>query len=52
MIFEGILLVVGSYLLGSISASYLVGKRLRGKDLRQYDSGTPGGLIANKHVGH
>ena len=37
-----ILLIVGSYLLASVPAAYLVAKWLRGIDLRQYGSGSVG----------
>jgi glycerol-3-phosphate acyltransferase PlsY len=46
-----VLLIVGAYLLGSVSASYLVGRWLGGKDLRQYGSGTLGGSMVFEHVG-
>jgi glycerol-3-phosphate acyltransferase PlsY len=46
-----ILLVIGAYLLGSISSTYLVGRWAGGKDLRQYGSGTLGGSMVWEHVG-
>jgi len=36
------LLVAGAYLLGSVPAAYLVGRRVRGIDIRQYGSGNVG----------
>lgn len=50
MIIESILLIVGAYLLGSVSSAYLAG-RLAGKDLRQYGSGNLGGSMVYEHVG-
>lgn len=51
MIVESVLLTIGAYLLGSVSATYLVGKWLGGKDLRQYGSGSLGGSMVYEHVG-
>lgn len=51
MIVESVLLIVGGYLLGSVSSTYLVGRWLGGKDLRQYGSGTLGGSMVYEHVG-
>ena len=36
MIIESLLLIIGGYLFGSISASYLAGKWVKKIDLRQY----------------
>jgi glycerol-3-phosphate acyltransferase PlsY len=51
MIVESVLLIVGGYLLGSISATYLIGRWLGNIDLRQYGSGTLGGSMVYEHVG-
>ena len=51
MILESILLVIGGYLLGSVSSTYLIGRLVGGKDLRQYGSGTLGGSMVWEHVG-
>jgi glycerol-3-phosphate acyltransferase PlsY len=48
---ESILLIVGAYLLGSVSSSYLAGRWMGGKDLRQYGSGNLGGSMVWEHVG-
>jgi glycerol-3-phosphate acyltransferase PlsY len=45
------LLVIGGYLLGSVSPTYLLGRWLGGKDLRQYGSGSLGGSMVYEHVG-
>lgn len=50
MNFESILLIAGSYLLGSLSPTYLIGRWLGGKDLRQYGSGSLGGSMVYEHV--
>jgi acyl phosphate:glycerol-3-phosphate acyltransferase len=44
-------LIIGSYLLGSVSSSYLVGRWLGRKDLRNYGSGSLGGSMVYEHVG-
>lgn len=44
------LLVVGAYLLGSIPSAYIVGRLLKGIDLRQYGSGTVSGTGVYYHV--
>jgi glycerol-3-phosphate acyltransferase PlsY len=46
-----VLLIIGGYLLGSVSASYLVGRWLGRKDLRQFGSGSLGGSMVFEHVG-
>jgi len=46
-----ILLIVASYLLGSIPAAYVVGRVAKGVDLRQYGSGTVSGSMVWEHVG-
>lgn len=43
-------LLVGAYLLGSLSPAYLAGRWLRGIDLRQYGSGTVSGSMVWEHV--
>jgi glycerol-3-phosphate acyltransferase PlsY len=45
------LLIVGSYLLGSVPAAYLVSRWVKGIDLRQYGSGTVSGSMVWEHVG-
>jgi glycerol-3-phosphate acyltransferase PlsY len=45
-----VLLIVGAYLLGSVPASYLMARLLKGMDLRQYGSGTVGGSMVWEHV--
>jgi len=51
MITKSILLIVGGYLLGSVSSTYLVGRLVSGKDLRRYGSGSLGGSMVWEHVG-
>jgi len=51
MIIQPVLLIVAGYLLGSVSATYLVGRWLGDKDLRDYGSGTLGGSMVYEHVG-
>lgn len=51
VILESVLLIVGGYLLGSVSSTYLMGRWLGGKDLRQYGSGSLGGSMVYEHVG-
>jgi glycerol-3-phosphate acyltransferase PlsY len=50
MLIPSLLLIAGAYLLGSVSATYLVGRWLGGKDLRQYGSGSLGGSMVFEHV--
>jgi len=50
MVFQSLLLIIGGYLLGSIPFSYLAGKYFKGKDIRQYGSGTVGGSMVYEHV--
>ena len=45
------LLVVASYLIGSIPAAYVASRRLRDRDLRRYGSGTISGSMVWEHVG-
>ncbi len=45
------LLIAYSYLVGSIPTAYLVGRWVRGIDLRQYGSGNIGGSNVAAHVG-
>ena len=49
-IIQAVLLIVGSYLLGSISIAYLIGRWLGAKDLRRYGSGSLGGSTVYEHV--
>ena len=51
MIVDSILLILGGYLLGSISPTYLIGRWFGKKDLRRYGSGTLGGSMVYEHVG-
>jgi len=51
MIIEAALLIIGAYLLGSISSTYLIGRLFGDKDLRQYGSGSLGGSMVWEHVG-
>ena len=51
MIVKAGLLILGGYLLGSISPTYLIGRWLGKKDLREYGSGTLGGSMVYEHVG-
>jgi glycerol-3-phosphate acyltransferase PlsY len=46
-----VLLIVGAYLLGSVPATYLMARLLKGMDIRQYGSGTVGGSMVWEHVG-
>jgi glycerol-3-phosphate acyltransferase PlsY len=46
-----LVLIAGAYLLGSVSPTYLLGRWLGGKDLRQYGSGSLGGSMVYEHVG-
>ena len=51
MLIQSLLLIVGGYLLGSVSSTYLIGRWLGGKDLRQYGSGSLSGSMVYEHVG-
>jgi glycerol-3-phosphate acyltransferase PlsY len=51
MLIQSMLLIAGSYLLGSVSPTYLIGRWLGGKDLRQYGSGSLSGSMVFEHVG-
>ena len=42
MVVEFVLLIIGAYLLGSVPTAYLVAKRVRGIDIRQYGTGNVG----------
>ncbi len=46
-----ILLLIGSYLLGSIPSAYVAGRLLKGIDLREHGSGTVSGTGVYYHVG-
>lgn len=50
MVLRCSLLLIGAYLIGSIPTSYLAGMWLRGRDLRQYGSGTVSGSMLYEHV--
>jgi len=47
-----LLLLILSYLLGSIPFAYLAGRLFRGRDIRRYGSGTVGGSMVYEHVSH
>jgi glycerol-3-phosphate acyltransferase PlsY len=51
MLIPSLLLIAGGYLLGSVSSTYLIGRWLGGKDLRQYGSGSLSGSMVYEHVG-
>jgi len=51
MLIQSLLLIAGGYLLGSVSPTYVIGRWLGGKDLRQYGSGTLSGSMVFEHVG-
>ncbi len=46
-----VLLYIGAYLLGSIPTSYLIGRIVRGVDIRSYGSGNVGSSNLYEHVG-
>jgi glycerol-3-phosphate acyltransferase PlsY len=46
-----VLLIVGAYLWGSVPSSYLVGRYLKGIDIRRYGSGNVGATNLMTHVG-
>jgi len=46
-----VLLYIGSYLLGSIPTAYLIGRIVRGVDIRGYGSGNVGSANLYEHVG-
>ncbi len=48
---QSIILIVVAYLVGSIPMAYLVGKTVKGIDLRHYGSGNLGGSNVLVHVG-
>ncbi len=50
MTIESVLFVLGSYLLGSIPAAYLVTRWLGKEDIRHYGSGTVSGSMVYEHV--
>lgn len=47
---ESALVVAGAYLLGSIPTAHLASRWLRGRDLREYGSGTVSGSMVYEHV--
>jgi glycerol-3-phosphate acyltransferase PlsY len=47
---KSVLLIVGAYLFGSIPTAQLASRWLKGKDLRQYGSGTVSGSMVWEHV--
>ena len=46
-----VLLYIGSYLLGSIPTAYIIGRRVRGVDIRRFGSGNVGSANLYEHVG-
>ncbi len=46
-----VLLYIGSYLLGAIPTAYLIGRLVRGVDIRGYGSGNVGSANLYEHVG-
>lgn len=52
IIFFSILLILSGYLIGSIPTAYLVGRLIRGRDLRLYGSGTVSGSMVFEHIAH
>ncbi len=50
MALQAALLILGSYVLGSIPTGYLAARLLKGTDLREYGSGTPTGSMVFEHV--
>jgi glycerol-3-phosphate acyltransferase PlsY len=50
MTVEAVLLVLGSYVWGSMPTAYLVGRWLGKKDIRHYGSGTVSGSMIYEHV--
>jgi len=50
MTIEAILIIMCAYLLGSIPTAYLVGRGLKGMDVRRYGSGTVSGSMVYEHV--
>jgi glycerol-3-phosphate acyltransferase PlsY len=50
MTIEAILIIICAYLLGSIPTAYLVGRGLKGMDVRRYGSGTVSGSMVYEHV--
>jgi glycerol-3-phosphate acyltransferase PlsY len=48
---KGFLLLVVSYLLGSIPSGYVITKKLKGIDIRHYGSGNPGAANVYRTVG-
>jgi len=52
MLWKIILLLIGAYLLGSIPTAYLIGRWLRGIDIRQYGTGNVGANNVWHSVAH
>ena len=46
-----IALYIGSFLLGSIPTAYIIGRLVRGVDIRGYGSGNVGSANLYEHVG-
>lgn len=51
MTLEALLLVLGAYLWGGIPSAYLLGRYLKGIDIREYGSGNVGASNLVEHVG-
>jgi glycerol-3-phosphate acyltransferase PlsY len=45
-----LLLIIAAYLMGSIPSAYILARWVRGRDLRQYGSGTVSGSMVYEHV--
>jgi glycerol-3-phosphate acyltransferase PlsY len=52
IVFHSILLILGGYLIGSIPTAYLLGRLIRGRDIRHYGSGTVSGSMVYEHIAH
>jgi glycerol-3-phosphate acyltransferase PlsY len=50
IVFYSILLILAGYLIGSIPTAYLIGRWIRGRDLRHYGSGTVSGSMVYEHI--
>ncbi len=50
IVLYSVLLLLGGYLIGSIPTAYMIGRWLRGRDLRHFGSGTVSGSMVYEHV--
>ncbi|MBN2257478.1 MAG: glycerol-3-phosphate acyltransferase, partial [Anaerolineaceae bacterium] len=48
--FLSIFMILAGYLLGSIPTAYIVGRWVKGRDVRQYGSGTVSGSMVYEHI--